>query len=78
MARDVLEFVVFEKHVANTYGAWRIHDKIFPYWMQPQDPIRKTYRMEREVKETSTPADETSEAAVAPQQETLSAVPAGA
>ncbi|KAK7081154.1 39S ribosomal protein L45, mitochondrial [Halocaridina rubra] len=49
VARDVLEYVVFEKHVANTYGMWRIHDKIIPDWMPPRQPIRKTYRVEKEV-----------------------------
>lgn len=46
VARDVLEYVVFEKHVANTYGTWRIHDKIVPDWMPPRQPIRRTYRMD--------------------------------
>ncbi|XP_068205123.1 large ribosomal subunit protein mL45 [Palaemon carinicauda] len=46
VARDVLEYVVFEKHVANLYGTWRIHDKIIPDWMPPRQPIRKTYRMD--------------------------------
>ena len=26
--RDVLEYIVFEKHVAEIYGVWRMHDKI--------------------------------------------------
>ncbi|MXQ93158.1 hypothetical protein E5288_WYG003520 [Bos mutus] len=26
--RDVLEYVVFEKHLANPYGSWRMHGKI--------------------------------------------------
>ena len=30
VGKDVLEYVVFEKHIANTYGTWRIHDKIVP------------------------------------------------
>lgn len=46
VARDVLEYVVFEKHIANTYGLWRIHDKIIPDWMPPRQPIRKTYRVQ--------------------------------
>ncbi|KAL3321187.1 39S ribosomal protein L45, mitochondrial [Cichlidogyrus casuarinus] len=27
---DVLEYVVFEKHLTNEYGSWRIHSKIKP------------------------------------------------
>eukprot|EP00095_Tigriopus_kingsejongensis_P006373 maker-scaffold42_size484952-snap-gene-3.27 protein:Tk06373 transcript:maker-scaffold42_size484952-snap-gene-3.27-mRNA-1 annotation:"probable 39s ribosomal protein mitochondrial precursor" len=38
VAKDVLEYVVFEKHVANTYGKWRIHGKIIPDWMEPKQP----------------------------------------
>ena len=30
--RDVLEFVVFERHLANEYGKWRVHGKIKPDW----------------------------------------------
>lgn len=30
VAKDVLEYVVFEKHLADTYGKWRIHAKIIP------------------------------------------------
>ena len=30
VAKDVLEYVVFEKHLADTYGKWRIHTKIIP------------------------------------------------
>lgn len=51
VARDVLEYVVFEKHVANTYGVWRIHDKIVPDWMPPRQPIRRTYKVEGEEEE---------------------------
>ncbi|XP_064471916.1 large ribosomal subunit protein mL45-like [Ornithodoros turicata] len=43
MAKDVLEYVVFEKHLANVYGTWRIHAKIIPDWMPPREPVLKTY-----------------------------------
>lgn len=33
VAKDVLEFAVFEKHVVNTYGKWRLHTKIVPPWL---------------------------------------------
>ncbi|KAK3890740.1 hypothetical protein Pcinc_005314 [Petrolisthes cinctipes] len=48
VARDVLEYVVFEKHVANTYGTWRIHDKIIPDWLPPRSAIHRTYRKEKQ------------------------------
>lgn len=40
--KDVLEYVVFEKHLANKYGKWRIHDKIIPDWMPPPEPSKRT------------------------------------
>lgn len=43
VAKDVLEYVVFEKHLANQYGAWRIHEKIIPDWMPPRDSGLRTY-----------------------------------
>jgi len=30
--KDVLEYVVFEKHLSNIYGSWRVHGKIIPPW----------------------------------------------
>lgn len=42
-AKDVLEYVVFEKHLANLYGLWRIHEKIIPDWMPQREPGMKTY-----------------------------------
>ena len=44
LAKDCLEYVVFEKHIANTYGQWRIHGKIIPDWLPPREPVLKTYR----------------------------------
>ncbi|KAF6211412.1 hypothetical protein GE061_011924 [Apolygus lucorum] len=41
--KDVLEYVVFERHMANKYGRWRIHDKIIPDWMPPKEPSLRTY-----------------------------------
>lgn len=38
VAKDVLEYIVFEKHLADTYGVWRLHDKIVPTWMPPRPP----------------------------------------
>jgi large subunit ribosomal protein L45 len=43
VAKDVLEYVVFEKHLANVYGLWRIHEKIIPDWMPEREAGKKTY-----------------------------------
>ncbi|XP_074834923.1 large ribosomal subunit protein mL45 [Carettochelys insculpta] len=40
--KDVLEYVVFEKHLVDPYGSWRLHDKIVPAWAPPKEPIIKT------------------------------------
>nr|CAD7609516.1 unnamed protein product [Timema genevievae] len=45
LAKDVLEYVVFEKHLSNQYGAWRLHEKIIPDWMPPPEPSLKTFRL---------------------------------
>lgn len=29
---DVLEYVVFESHITDEYGRWRIHGKVIPAW----------------------------------------------
>lgn len=44
VAKDILEYVVFEKHIADIYGQWRVHGKIIPDWMPPREPLLKTYR----------------------------------
>lgn len=43
IAKDVLEYVVFEKHLANLYGKWRVHSKIIPDWLPPKQPSELTY-----------------------------------
>nr|CAG4650474.1 EOG090X0DDP [Sida crystallina] len=43
VAKDVLEYVVFENHLANNYGKWRVHDKIIPDWMPRPQPAIKTF-----------------------------------
>merc|ERR1712088_890429 len=48
VAKDVLEFVVFEKHLSNTYGSWRLHAKIVPEWLPERAPGRLTYRVPEE------------------------------
>ena len=44
LVKDVLEYVVFEKHLADTYSRWRIHGKVVPDWMPARQPILKTSR----------------------------------
>ncbi|KAI5706128.1 hypothetical protein M8J75_005101 [Diaphorina citri] len=53
LAKDVLEYVVFEKHICNQYGTWRIHEKIIPDWMPAPTPVAKTF-----VKPTPPPPEE--------------------
>lgn len=48
IAKDVLEYVVFEKHLANVYGTWRLHGKIIPNWMPPKAPGLLTYMVPKE------------------------------
>lgn len=45
LPKDVLEYVVFERHMANQYGTWRLHAKIIPPWMEPKEVYKKTYIM---------------------------------
>lgn len=44
IAKDVLEYVVFEKHLTNQYGVWRIHAKIIPDWLPQKEPASTTFR----------------------------------
>lgn len=41
--KDVLEYVVFEKHLSNQYGIWRIHGKIVPPWMPSREYASRTF-----------------------------------
>ncbi|XP_062304812.1 39S ribosomal protein L45, mitochondrial isoform X1 [Osmerus eperlanus] len=40
--KDVLEYLVLERHLINPYGRWRLHGKIVPAWAPAKDPIIKT------------------------------------
>ncbi|XP_028675218.1 39S ribosomal protein L45, mitochondrial [Erpetoichthys calabaricus] len=42
LPKDVLEYVVFERHLVSPYSRWRMHGKIVPAWAPPKDPIIKT------------------------------------
>ncbi|XP_044744213.1 probable 39S ribosomal protein L45, mitochondrial [Coccinella septempunctata] len=43
LAKDVLEYIVFEKHLSNEYGLWRVHAKIIPDWLPPKEPAKITF-----------------------------------
>jgi large subunit ribosomal protein L45 len=66
LAKDVLEYIVFEKHLSNEYGLWRLHEKIVPDWMPPKEPVMKTYRLIKE--ETSQESSETKEVQQVPSE----------
>lgn len=73
LAKDCLEYVVFEKHLSNEYGVWRLHEKIIPDWMPPKSPAYITYRIDdeppaekkEESKEVSVASEEGDKVAVA-------------
>ncbi|KAF2356379.1 Tim44-like domain [Trinorchestia longiramus] len=56
IAKDVLEYVVFEKFISNTNGLWRIHDKIIPDWMPKKPASLRTVRLSLE--ETAKPPED--------------------
>lgn len=58
LAKDVLEYIVFEKHISNEYGVWRLHDKVIPDWLPPRQPAPKTYRIDDEPKIKSISKDD--------------------
>ncbi|KRX37436.1 putative 39S ribosomal protein L45, mitochondrial [Trichinella murrelli] len=41
--RDVLEYIVYEKHLSNLYGKWRLHGKIRPSWLSAKDNVLPTF-----------------------------------
>ena len=44
LIKDVLEYVIFEKHIVNEYGRWRVHGKIVPTWLPEREPLITTIR----------------------------------
>ncbi|KAM9818962.1 39S ribosomal protein L45, mitochondrial isoform X2 [Syngnathus typhle] len=40
--KDVLEYLVMERHLVNPYGRWRLHGKIVPSWAPAKAPVIKT------------------------------------
>merc|ERR1719402_945070 len=53
VGKDVLEYCVFEKHMSNIYGVWRLHAKIIPEWMPKREENgRLTYLVTNEDNES--------------------------
>ena len=48
LTKDVLDYIVFEKHISNEYGLWRMHGKIVPPWMPMQYNLAKTFTVSPE------------------------------
>ena len=44
LVKDVLEYIVFEKHIVNEYGRWRVHSKILPENVGTREPLVTTIR----------------------------------
>lgn len=67
MVRDVLDYVVFEKHLSNEYGIWRIHGKIVPDWLPTPPSVTRTLRKPEfpDVEEETSEKDEKEAVAVA-------------
>ncbi|KAF7413572.1 hypothetical protein HZH68_002061 [Vespula germanica] len=55
LKKDVLEYIVYENHLANQYGKWRLHAKIIPSWMPPREIGEKTYILSPETDEVVPP-----------------------
>lgn len=53
--KDVLDYIVFEKHLSNIYGSWRVHGKIVPDWMSPEEIPSLTYVLPKEKEEPESP-----------------------
>ncbi|XP_071478311.1 large ribosomal subunit protein mL45-like [Diadema antillarum] len=49
--KDVLEYVVFEKHLPHRYGRWRMHGKIIPEWADHREPVIRTMVIPEEEEE---------------------------
>lgn len=65
LAKDVLEYVIFENNISNQYGVWRLHAKIIPEWMPKPQPSRVTYRV---VEDEAVPNTEQTEETVESEQ----------
>lgn len=48
--REVVEYVVFENHIAVVDGTWRLHDKVYPKWVKPKQGALITHALDEESK----------------------------
>lgn len=58
--REVVEYVVFENHIAVVDGKWRLHDKVYPRWIKPKQPVLNTSLLQDTSEEESRPSSATS------------------
>lgn len=68
LAKDVLEYIVFENNISNEYGTWRLHSKIVPDWMPQRDPRLSTWRIVEEEPESSASQEEAVESVQAAEE----------
>ncbi|VDO08681.1 unnamed protein product [Brugia timori] len=47
-AKPVLEYVVFENHIASFDGVWRLHDKVYPEWIKPKRDVPRQTKISQE------------------------------
>uniref|UniRef100_A0A1I8A289 Large ribosomal subunit protein mL45 n=1 Tax=Steinernema glaseri TaxID=37863 RepID=A0A1I8A289_9BILA len=52
--RDCVEYVVFENHIANIDGMWRLHDKVYPKWVKTKTPAAQTRMLQSDEERPST------------------------
>ncbi|XP_033198616.1 mitochondrial ribosomal protein L45 [Bombus vancouverensis nearcticus] len=69
--KDVLDYIVFEKHISNVYGTWRIHGKIIPNWLTPNEISATTYILPKKKEEPSSSDSAVESVAQAVPPETL-------
>ena len=64
VAKDVLEYVIFEKHLSNVYGLWRLHSKIIPDWAPAREPGLLTFRVQPEPLKKESKSDDKTDSEV--------------
>ncbi|XP_054849679.1 39S ribosomal protein L45, mitochondrial [Eublepharis macularius] len=69
--KDVLEYVVLERHLVNPYSPWRLHGKIVPSWAPPKDAVTKTVMIPGPSLEHSQEYEEIGIPQATPTQQTL-------
>ncbi|MCP9259354.1 putative 39S ribosomal protein L45, mitochondrial [Dirofilaria immitis] len=47
-AKPVMEYVVFENHIASFDGIWRLHDKVYPEWIKPKRNLPRQTKISQE------------------------------